>query len=102
MSIQEKAFGFLSGLLMKKATPFDPTVFGDPLAQATQWTPAVSGGSSFCTHRLKKIDNMTLEFKTTFGMKLFCFVFIGMGALFAFGPISAISKQYGGFNASML
>lgn len=101
MSIKDSITLFLSGLI-QKATPFDPAVFGDPLAAATQWTPASAGGSSFCTHRLKKIDPMTLEFRTTFGMKLFCFVFAGMGAMFTVLPTVAIYKQYRGFHLSAL
>jgi len=101
MTLQEKAFGFLTGLL-KPAAPFDPTVFSDPFAQSTPWTPLVAGGSSFCTHRLKKIDNTALEFRPTFGLKLFCSVFVGMGAAFAFIPLGAIYRQFGGFHFSML
>ncbi len=101
MTIGEKVSGFLSGLF-KQPAPFDPAVFGDPLAMATQWGPAVNGGTNFCTHRLKAIDQMCMEFKTTFGMKLFCFFFIVFGAVFGVIPLGAIYKQYGGFHWSML
>jgi hypothetical protein len=99
----EKVLGFLAaaGLLPKQGPPLDPAVFGDPLATATQWTPLASGGSNFCTHRSKKIDQMRMEFKTTFGMKLFCFFFSAMGALFGVVPLWPIYKQYGGFHWTM-
>ncbi len=100
----EKVLSFLvsAGLLPKPKPPFNPEVFGDPLATATQWTPLVPGGSNFCTHRLRKVDEMTMEFKMSLGMKMFCSVFIFMGGLFAIAPLSAIYKQYGGFHWSML
>jgi hypothetical protein len=101
MTIGEKAFGFLSGLF-KQQVPLDPAVFGDPLAIATQWTPLVRGGMNFCSHRLLKRGPASMEFKTTLGLKLFCIVFFVMGALFAFCPMGAICKQYGGFHVSML
>ncbi|MFB3919364.1 MAG: hypothetical protein ACE14U_04770 [Candidatus Velamenicoccus archaeovorus] len=102
MAMREDLGKFFSNFLPQNTAPFDPSVFHDPLAQATQWTPAVRGGANFCTHRLKKIDHTRLEFRPTFGMVVFCLFFILFGLAFAVLPLGSIYKQYGGFHWSML
>ncbi len=102
MTISGKISDFVSTMIGKPRVLFDPAIFNDPLAKATLWTPAMNGGASFCTHRLRKTDQMCVEFKATFGAKLFCSFFSGMGALFAMGPAAGMYNQYHGFNAAML
>lgn len=103
MAIREDLEKFFFNFLPQNAAPFDPSVFRDPLAQATQWTPAARGGANFCTHRLKKIDYTRLEFRPTFGMVVFCLFFILFGLAFAVLPLGSFYyKQYGGFHWSML
>lgn len=59
---------------------FDPSVFNDSLAMKTQWTPLKGGGSNFRTHKLITVNYNRVEFKSTLGAKLFCFIFIAIGA----------------------
>ncbi|MFA5039883.1 MAG: hypothetical protein WC732_09450 [Candidatus Omnitrophota bacterium] len=84
---------FLSRLLVGEEKPVDPSVFGDPLALATAWVPLESGGSNFCSHGIRKIDSLRMEFKTTLGMKLFCSFFIFFGMAFAGIPLAALSHH---------
>lgn len=58
----------------------DPSRFRDPLAMETEWTPAVSGGASFGTHKLVKVGSDRMEFRATGGARLFSFAFILIGA----------------------
>jgi hypothetical protein len=64
----------------------DPSVFNDPVALQTQWTPAKGGGSNFCTHKLVEIDFNRMEFKATPGARVFYLVFFlaGIGIAVAF------------------
>jgi hypothetical protein len=77
----EKLKSFVENIA--KAEPFDASRFNDPLALQTTWTPAKSGGSNFHTHRLVEIDHHRLEFRATWGAKLFAAVFfvVGVGVL---------------------
>lgn len=77
----EKLKSFVEKL--SKTDPFDASRFNDPLALQTAWTPAKSGGSNFHTHRLVEVDSHRLEFRATWGAKLFAAVFIvvGLGVL---------------------
>jgi hypothetical protein len=61
----------------------DPTVFGDPRALDTEWTPAAPGGSNFGTHRLIQVSANRVEFALTLGGKCFFGVFLlcGLGVL---------------------
>lgn len=59
--------------------PVDPASFGDPLAELVEWTPANPGGANFRTHRLVPVSDRRLEFRSTLGARLFCWVFIGIG-----------------------
>ncbi|MDD5020295.1 MAG: hypothetical protein PHH75_04445 [Candidatus Omnitrophica bacterium] len=102
MAMGEKLEKFFSDFLPQNGAFFDPSVFHDPLAQATQWTPAAHGGANFCTHRFKKIDHTRVEFRPTFGMDVFCFFFILFGLFFAVLPLGSIYKQHGGFHWSMI
>lgn len=63
--------------------PFDPSIFADPLATQTAWTPAKPGGSSFRTHGLTSISSYRLEFKATIGARLFGLSFLLIGPGFA-------------------
>ncbi|TVR29712.1 MAG: hypothetical protein EA390_09270 [Balneolaceae bacterium] len=73
----EKLKSFVENIA--KVEPFDAARFNDPLALQTTWTPAKSGGSNFHTHRLVEVDNHRLEFRATWGAKLFAAVFIAVG-----------------------
>jgi len=64
----------------------DPWSFNDPVAVKTEWTPLSRSGSNFRTHKLVTVDSKRLEFRSTFGMKLFSliFFFAGTGMIFYF------------------
>ena len=66
--------------------PFDPAQFNDPLALEIEWGSLNGGGTNFCTHRLRKIYDDRIEFKSTFKAKMFCFFFMLIG-LFLLSPI---------------
>jgi len=59
----------------KKST-FDLSVFDDPLASKTSWTPAYSGGANFKTRTLKKISQSELHFVASTGAKFFGLAFL--------------------------
>ena len=69
----------LSAIKNLQPTPIDPTIFNDPVAEITPWTPAKKGGTNICTHRLKEVNHDRMEFKTTFGAKLFYSIFLIIG-----------------------
>jgi len=61
----------------------DPSVFGDPRALETEWTPAAPGGCNFCTHRLIQASANRVEFALTLAGKCFFLLFLlsGLGVL---------------------
>jgi hypothetical protein len=73
-------------LLTRGSAQVDPARYGDPVAEKAQWHPIKSGGSNFCTRKLKVIEYQRAEFRPTVGAFLFYIVFIvmGMGALIVF------------------
>lgn len=70
--------------------PFDTTVFGDPLADQTDWVPLKRGGSNFHTHHLVESGANRVEFRPTRGAKLFALIFIITGISL---PILFITTQ---------
>lgn len=58
---------------------FDPARFNDEVALKTDWVPLKGGGSNFGTHKLVQVDYNRIEFKSTFGAKLFSLVFLTIG-----------------------
>jgi hypothetical protein len=69
--------------LSKSREPFDPSMFNDPVAIKTSWSPLKGGGANFCTHKLTEVGVHRLEFKASMGAKLFylIFFFVGVGVL---------------------
>jgi len=59
----------------------DPSSFGDPLAEQTDWEPLSTGGANFRTHRLVPVSDFRLEFRSTLGARLFAWVFLFFGLL---------------------
>ncbi|HBC89368.1 MAG TPA: hypothetical protein DCZ94_20705 [Lentisphaeria bacterium] len=78
---------------------FDPSIFNDPLAGKTGWTPAKGGGANFCTHRLIAMGPERMEFRSSWGAKFFylIFLFIGLGVMLAV-PIAMYSEGKLGLN----
>jgi len=62
-----------------EATPFDPSVLGDSVAERTDWGPAKGGGASFGTHKVVPVDSFRLEFRPTGGALVFYSVFLVVG-----------------------
>jgi hypothetical protein len=78
----EKLKGFVEKFTESRT--FDPSVFNDPIAMQTSWTPLKRGGANFKTHSLKEIDQHKLLFVPSTGAKLFCGLFVAMGSAFIF------------------
>lgn len=78
----EAAAKMLQNVLDQLADCVEPSCFGDPLAERTQWSPLKSGGANFRTHKLVSIQRDRMEFRITAGMLLFALIFllIGIGA----------------------
>ncbi len=76
----------------RETLPVDPVVFGDPIAQKTQWTPLKPGGASFRTHRLEPVEPDGMQMKKTLGMVAFALVFllVGLGVAIA----GVVSQQW--------
>ena len=72
---------------------FDPSVFNDPVAGMTEWTPLVRGGANFKTHKLVQVYANRYEFKPGLGMILFSMLFTFMGVGAAFMAIGASIYQ---------
>jgi hypothetical protein len=68
---------------MSVRAPFDPSVFDDPIAGRTQWTPMKAGGASFGTHRLVTLEVGRLAMKKSLGSFLFGIIFIAAGLMSA-------------------
>ncbi len=67
---------------LKQATasePVDPPTFDDPLAGQIAWSPVKSGGTNFCTHRLRQTGPQRWQFRPTIGARLFALVFLAFG-----------------------
>ncbi len=80
---------------LTSSTPdVSPEQFDDPVAMQTKWTPAKKGGASFKTHQLVEINSGRIEFKTSFGAKLFAcvFLFIVIGGAIGI-PIVLLSTE---------
>jgi hypothetical protein len=67
--------------LVREAMPVDPSQFGDPVAERTEWTPLKRGGTNFRTHKLVRVDARRMAFRATFGAQFFYLLFIGMGVV---------------------
>ena len=83
--------------------PFDPSMFGDPVAEQTNWMPAKRGGANFRTRKLVMVTPNRIEFRASLAAKIFfgCFLFGGMG--FAVGvSISHYSTGIFPFNPDTL
>ncbi|MCK5492810.1 MAG: hypothetical protein KAJ14_06850 [Candidatus Omnitrophica bacterium] len=72
--------------LAKTPSTIDPSKFKDPIADRTKWTPAKIGGTTFCTHKIIQTNPYSIEFKSSFGAKIFYLLFtlIGLGLIVGF------------------
>ena len=75
--------------LVRTAEPTDPTQFDDPVAERTEWTPAVRGGTNLGTHCLKNVTMQKLVFSATLGARAFTGLFMAIGLLVAVGGAAA-------------
>ncbi|HQO10025.1 MAG TPA: hypothetical protein PLK90_04095 [Clostridiales bacterium] len=83
-------------LMKKKETAlFDASVFNDPAAIETEWTPVSRGGSNFKTHNLVNKELSRLEFRAGAGMTVFLSVFMFFGIIFASVPTFFILSEGG-------
>ncbi len=75
---------------------FDPTLFQDPVANNTGWTPAKNGGTNFRTHRLVETNLNRMEFKPTVGVLIFysIFLLIGLGLMVGFSFARIASHRF--------
>ena len=84
--------------LTKTPVAIDPAGFNDPVALTTGWSPAKGGGASFCTHKLVQLVPHKVEFRATFGAKLFAAVFLllGLGAMAVgvYGPTTGEERLF--------
>jgi len=71
--------------LVDDPDPFDPSRFGDPVAQQTNWMPAKRGGANFRTRRLVHVTSNRIEFRASMGAILFFGLFLLGGLGFAVG-----------------
>ncbi|MBN2640788.1 MAG: hypothetical protein JXR78_03980 [Victivallales bacterium] len=78
----------LKALANANKQSINPEKFNDPVALATSWSPAKSGGSNFRTHKLRRSKEHydRLEFVPTIGSWLMGLVFllIGLGIIIGF------------------
>lgn len=58
---------------------FDPAIFGDSVAEQTDWTPAKKGGTNFRTHELIRVGPLRFEFRASIVAKLFYSLFLLAG-----------------------
>lgn len=65
--------------------PFDTSIFNDPLADKTPWTPQARGGASFKTRSLKKVSSSELHYKGSTGGLLFALIFAIMPLIIIIG-----------------
>ncbi len=75
---------------------FDPSCLGDPLAMQTDWTPAKKGGANFRTHKLVQENTSRLEFRASFGAKLFYLIFLlaGLGVMIGVSAYHLSSGEF--------
>jgi hypothetical protein len=76
--------------------PFDPTRFGDPVAEQTSWMPAKGGGANFRTRKLVTVTPNRIEFRASMGAKIFFGSFLLGGIGVAVG-VSAFHFSTGTF-----
>jgi hypothetical protein len=65
--------------------PFDPSMFGDPVAEQTNWMPAKRGGANFRTRKLVMVTPNRIEFRASLAAKIFFSSFLLGGMGFAVG-----------------
>lgn len=77
---------FIQSLKRKNRHPgvIDLSKFEDPIAKTTSWSPVISGGKNFCSHKLVEIAPHRMELRATLGAKLFCMFFV-FGGIVAIG-----------------
>lgn len=71
-----------------KSEPLDTSIFNDPLADKTLWTPQARGGASFKTRTLKKVSSSELHYKGSTGGLLFALIFTIMPLAIIIGVLS--------------
>jgi hypothetical protein len=69
------------GALSTDGHAVDPSQFADPVAHQTGWEPAKSGGASFCTHKLSRVNSFRAEFRATVGAQVFYLLFLVLGVV---------------------
>ena len=76
---------------------FDPTIFGDPIAEQTEWAPARGGGANFRTHKLVEVSSDRVEFRAAAGARVFYLVFliIGLAVGIGFSFVQISSGTFG-------
>ena len=64
---------------------FDPSVFEDEIALNTRWGAirSMSGGTNFCSQRIKTTSERHVEFCASFAMKMVCMTLAILGVAFA-------------------
>lgn len=62
---------------------FDPSIFNDPVALKTSWSPLAGGGSNFKSAGLHKVNEQRMEFRASFMAKLMAAIFVVMGLVLA-------------------
>lgn len=67
--------------------PFDPSRFGDPVAEQTRWMPAKKGGANFRTRKLVMVAPNRIEFRASLAAKIFFGSFLLGGMGFAVGVL---------------
>ncbi len=79
-----KLFQKIRGVL-DEAESFDPSMFGDPVAEQTDWMPAKRGGANFRTRKLVMVTPNRIEFRASLAAKIFFGSFLLGGMGFAVG-----------------
>lgn len=92
----------LAKKLIRTVEPVDPSVFNDPLAERTQWTPAVSGGTNIGTHKLKNVSPHKLVFSATWGATLFVGIFLLVGFGLPTAAVASYVQGSGGMDVAGL
>ncbi len=98
----------INSLRKRSESKFDPSVFNDPAALKTEWSPLARGGANFKTHKLVQVYAGRYEFRPGLFMLLFASVFamfgIGFASVSSFvilssekTPVYAVSAAMTGF-----